>query len=147
MSAWKRVGLRGRLALALAAVALLSVALATVLADSGLNSRLNQSARERLHAAAGHTAQLAAGLYAQQHDQWSAQTLAELGHLAGISGYRVAVYGQSSTQIKVAQRLLHVAITGQFGSATFTKVVAWQKGRVPITGVLDKATWRRLTGK
>ena len=61
--------------------------------------------------------------------------------------YRVAVYGQSSTQIKVAQRLLHVAITGQFGSATFTKVVAWQKGRVPITGVLDKATWRRLTGK
>jgi two-component system sensor histidine kinase BaeS len=93
MNAWRRVGLRGRLALALAAVALLSVALATVLADSGLNSRLNQSARERLHAAAGHTAQLAAGLYVQQHDQWSAQTLAELGHLAGISGYRVAVYG------------------------------------------------------
>jgi two-component system sensor histidine kinase BaeS len=93
MSAWKRVGLRGRLALALAAVALLSVALATVLADSGLNSRLNQSARERLYAAAGHTAQLAAGLFAQQHDQWTAQTLAELGHLAGISGYRVAVYG------------------------------------------------------
>jgi two-component system, OmpR family, sensor histidine kinase BaeS len=92
MSAWKRVGLRGRLALALAAVALLSVALATVLADSGLNSRLNQSARERLHAAAGHTAQLAAGLYEQQHGRWTAQTLTELGHLAGISGYRVAVY-------------------------------------------------------
>jgi two-component system sensor histidine kinase BaeS len=94
MSAWRRVGLRGRLALALAAVALLSVALATVLADSGLNSRLDQAARERLHAAAGHTAQLAAGLYVQQHDQWSVQTLAELGHLAGISGYRVAVYDQ-----------------------------------------------------
>jgi two-component system sensor histidine kinase BaeS len=92
MTAWKRVGLRGRLALALAAVALLSVALATVLADSGLNSRLDQSARERLHAAAGHTAQLAAGLYEQQHAQWTAQTLAELGHLAGIGGYRVAVY-------------------------------------------------------
>jgi two-component system, OmpR family, sensor histidine kinase BaeS len=92
MSAWRRVGLRGRLALALAAVALLSVALATVLADSGLNSRLNQSARERLHAAAGHTAQLAAGLYEQQHGRWTAQTLTELGHLAGISGYRVAVY-------------------------------------------------------
>jgi len=92
MSAWKRVGLRGRLALALAAVALLAVALATVLADSGLNSRLDQSARERLRAAADHTAQLAAGLYEQQHGQWTAQTLAELDHLAGISGYRVAVY-------------------------------------------------------
>jgi two-component system sensor histidine kinase BaeS len=92
MSAWKRVGLRGRLALALAAVALLSVALATVLADSGLNSRLDQSARERLHSAAGHTAQLAGSLYEQQHEQWTAPTLAELGHLAGISGYRVVVY-------------------------------------------------------
>jgi two-component system sensor histidine kinase BaeS len=92
MSAWKRVGLRGRLALALAAVALLSVALATVLADSGLNSRLDQSARERLHTAAGHTAQLAGSLYEQQHEQWTAPTLAELGHLAGISGYRVVVY-------------------------------------------------------
>jgi signal transduction histidine kinase len=93
--AWQRVGLRGRLALALALVALLSVALSTVLADSGLTSRLDQSARARLKAAVGHTAQLAAGLYQQQHGRWSAATFAELGHLAGISGYTLAVYDAS----------------------------------------------------
>jgi two-component system sensor histidine kinase BaeS len=90
--AWRRVGLRGRLALALAGVALLSVALATVLADSGLTSRLDQAARQRLRTAAGHTAQLAAGLYERQHGHWTAETLTELGHVAAVSGYRLAVY-------------------------------------------------------
>jgi two-component system sensor histidine kinase BaeS len=92
MNAWGRVGLRTRLAVALVGVALLSIALATVLADSGLNSRLDQSARERLRTAAGHTAQLAAGLYEQQRDTWTGRTLTELSHLAGVSGYGVAVY-------------------------------------------------------
>jgi two-component system, OmpR family, sensor histidine kinase BaeS len=49
MNAWKRVGLRGRLMLALAGVAVLSVALATVLADSGLNGHLGQSAGQLQH--------------------------------------------------------------------------------------------------
>jgi hypothetical protein len=61
--------------------------------------------------------------------------------------YKVATYGQTTAQIKVAQRLLGVTpINGTFGSATFSKVVAWQKGKVPVTGVLDKPTWRKLTG-
>jgi two-component system, OmpR family, sensor histidine kinase BaeS len=90
--AWRRVGLRGRLALALAGVALLSVALATVLADSGLTSRLDQAARQRLRTAAGHTAQLAAGLYERQDGHWTAETMIELGHVAAVSGYRLAVY-------------------------------------------------------
>jgi two-component system sensor histidine kinase BaeS len=97
--AWRRVGLRGRLALALAAVALLSVALATVLADSGLTSRLDQSARQRLHTAAGHTAALAAGLYQQPHGHWTAATLVELGHVAAVSGYRLAVYDPAGRQL------------------------------------------------
>jgi hypothetical protein len=61
--------------------------------------------------------------------------------------YRVAVFGQTSSQIAVAQRLLGLSADGQFGLGTFTRVMAWQKGRVPVTGVLDKATWRRLTGR
>jgi Putative peptidoglycan binding domain len=61
--------------------------------------------------------------------------------------YRVAVSGQRSAQIAVAQRLLGVTADGQFGPGTFARVMAWQKGRVPVTGVLDKATWRRLAGK
>jgi two-component system, OmpR family, sensor histidine kinase BaeS len=94
MSAWKRVGLRGRLALALAGVALLSVGLSMVLADSGLHSRLDQAARERLQSATAHTAQLAAGLYQQQHG-WTTQTVTELGHVAGVSGYRLSLYDAS----------------------------------------------------
>jgi hypothetical protein len=64
------------------------------------------------------------------------------------SVYKVAVYGQASAQIAVAQRRLKVVpANGKFGSATFSKVVAWQKGRVPVTGVLDKPTWRKLMGR
>lgn len=138
MSAWTRVGLRGRLALALAAVALLSVALATVLADSGLNSRLDQSARKRLHAAAGHTAQLAAGLYAQQHDQWTAQTLAELGHLAGISGYRVAVYDP-------AGRLLGGSVA--HSPAALARAGVFAAGRQAGSVVLTPLQGQVLTGE
>jgi hypothetical protein len=62
--------------------------------------------------------------------------------------YKVATYGQTTSQIAIAQRRLGVApANGKFGSTTFSKVVAWQKGRVPVTGVLDKPTWRKLTGK
>jgi peptidoglycan hydrolase-like protein with peptidoglycan-binding domain len=65
--------------------------------------------------------------------------------VAPASPYRVAVFGQKSAQIASAQRRLGVAADGQFGSATFTKLVAWQtRARVPVTGVLDKATWARL---
>ena len=66
---------------------------------------------------------------------------------APVSVYKVAVLGQRSAQIAVAQRLLHLTPDGQFGAATFWRVVGWQRGRVPVTGVLDKATWRKLTGR
>lgn len=67
--------------------------------------------------------------------------------VAPVSAYTVAVFGQTSAQIKVAQRLLRTTADGQFGPMTFSKVVAYQRGRVPVTGALDKATWRRLTGR
>lgn len=64
------------------------------------------------------------------------------------SAYRVAVMGQSSAQIAVAQRLLRLPATGRFLSPTFYKVAAYQsRARIPVTGVLDKATWRKLTGR
>jgi len=67
---------------------------------------------------------------------------------APASIYRVAVFGQKSSQIAYAQRLLRLSATGSFQVATFYKVVAWQTARgIPVTGALDKATWRRLTGK
>jgi hypothetical protein len=67
---------------------------------------------------------------------------------APASIYRVAVFGQKSSQIAVAQRLLRLPATGAFQSPTFYKVTAWQAAKgLPVTGALDKATWRRLTGK
>ena len=90
MSIWRRIGLRGRVALALAAVAVVSVALATVLASGGLHSRLDQFAEDRLRGAATHTSQLAAELYRQQ-GRWTSQTATELGHVAETSGYRLAL--------------------------------------------------------
>ena len=65
---------------------------------------------------------------------------------APVSIYKVAVYGQTSAQIKVAQRLLGITADGEFGPATFAKVAAYQYHHMPVTGALDKATWRRLTG-
>jgi hypothetical protein len=66
---------------------------------------------------------------------------------APVSVYQVAVLGQTSAQIAVAQRLLGLKADGQFGPATFWRVFGWQHGRVPVTGALDKATWRKLTGR
>jgi two-component system sensor histidine kinase BaeS len=146
MNAWERVGLRGRLMLALAGVAVLSVALATVLADAGLNSRLDQSARERLRTAAGHTAQLAAGLYEQQHNQWTGRTLTELSHLAGISGYRVAVYdptdrllsGSAPISAPARERASVIAADRPVGSVVLTPL----RGQV-LTGE-DRQLRQRL---
>ena len=67
---------------------------------------------------------------------------------APTSIYRVAVYGQRTSQIAVAQRRLGVTADGAFGPVTFAKVTAYQsRARIPVTGALDKATWRRLTGR
>jgi hypothetical protein len=64
---------------------------------------------------------------------------------APASSYRVAFYGQKTASIVVAQKLLHVTADGKFGMATFKALVPWQiRAHVPVTGVLDKATWAKL---
>lgn len=78
------------MALALAAVAMVSVAIATWLAHTGLDRRLDQFARERLHTAARHSAQLAASLYSAQ-GRWTPAIVTELGHLAEMNGYRLVL--------------------------------------------------------
>jgi hypothetical protein len=66
---------------------------------------------------------------------------------APVSAYKVAVVGQTSAQIAVAQKRLGVVASGKFDMATFTKLVAWQAtAKVPVTGVLDKATWVKIFG-
>ena len=90
MRIWQRVGLRGRLALALASVAVVSVALATVLANTGLHNSLDKFTQDQLRTVAAHNAQIAAALYrAQGH--WTAATEAQLTQLAQMNGYRLAL--------------------------------------------------------
>jgi peptidoglycan hydrolase-like protein with peptidoglycan-binding domain len=65
--------------------------------------------------------------------------------VAPASPYPVYVVGQTNPQIAVAQRALRVTADGKFGSGTWAALVAWQtRSGVPITGVLDKATWSKL---
>ncbi len=82
----RRMSLRWRLALALALVAILSVALATVLSTNGLHRSLDEFARARLQAAAGHTAELAAAAYAERGGL-TPDARQELAHLAQMNGY------------------------------------------------------------
>ena len=86
----RRLGLRPRLAAALAAVAAVSVALATVLANGGVTSRLDQNARDRLQDSARHISEVAAEVYSAESG-WTPTARRELTHLAAVDGLRVAV--------------------------------------------------------
>ena len=141
---WRRVGLRERLAFALAAVAVLSVAVATVLADAGLDSRLNQFARERLQTAATHTAELATGLYGAQ-GRWTPGVVTELGHLAEMNGYRLAVLDSNGQvlgpgSVPPLPRASHPITVG--GQVVGTVTVAPVQGQV-LTGE-DRSLHARL---
>ena len=83
-----RLGLRARLALALVAVALLAVGLATLLSNLGLGSRLSDAAHLRLQRSAGHVAEVAAAIYTDDRG-WTAGGTESLAHLAALDGLRV----------------------------------------------------------
>ncbi len=64
---------------------------------------------------------------------------------APASSYGIVWPGQSSSTVKVAQAKLGLTADGAFGTLTRTALFAWQKkAGVPVTGVLDKATWAKL---
>ena len=85
-----RSGLRARLALAFVAVALLAVGVATLVADMGLEPRVNDAARARLNASANHMAELAAQVY-RENDGWGPMTVGTLRHLAAIDGLNLTI--------------------------------------------------------
>lgn len=92
MSRLSRLGLRARLAIALAGVAVLAVALSLVLSDIGLQNEIDRSNRDRLQASAGHLAQVAAELY-EREGRFTEDARSELKHLAEIDGLRASVDG------------------------------------------------------
>ena len=94
MTRLRRAGLRPRLAAGLAGMAVASVALATLLANSGVNSRLDESARHRLRDSATHIADVAGEIYTAQRG-WTPTARRELVHLAAVDGLRVKLGGRA----------------------------------------------------
>lgn len=84
-----RLGLRARLALALAAVAALAIGVATVLGDVGLKPRLEESANDRLARAAAHFAEVSAVVYAES-GSWE-RAKPTLRHLAALDELSAAI--------------------------------------------------------
>lgn len=84
-----RLGLRARLALALVAVAVLAIGVATVLGDVGLKPRLSRSAHARLERSAQHFADLAAAVHAEA-GSWPRAQLT-LRHLAALDDLHAEV--------------------------------------------------------
>jgi len=93
----RRVGLRVRLAAALAAVAIGSVALATILSNAGISTRLDESAQERLRDSAAHIAEVAAEIYASE-GSWTPAARRELAHLAAVDDLRVEIGGRRAEE-------------------------------------------------
>lgn len=84
-----RLGLRARLALALVAVAVLAIGVATIVGDIGLKPRLARSAHARLERSAQHFADLAAAVYAEAGSWPRAQPT--LRHLAALDDLHAQV--------------------------------------------------------
>lgn len=89
-----RLGLRGRLAVALVGVGVFAIAVATVLGDIGLKPRLSASAHARLDRAAEHFAEVAGVVYADSGGWQPARPT--LRHLAALDDLhaQVAVDGR-----------------------------------------------------
>lgn len=87
-----RLSLRARLAIAMVGVAVLTVAIATLVANRGLEPLVTDAAQARLQRSAEHMAEIAAAVY-EDENGWSPQARETLGHLAELDGLRIAVRG------------------------------------------------------
>ena len=92
-----RLGLRARLAIALVAVAVLAVGLATILGNRGLEPRLEETAHARLARSAVHFAEVAATVRADAGSWREARPT--LTHLAALDGLRVEIRAEGETLV------------------------------------------------
>ena len=89
MSRLRDLGLRARLALALVAVAMLAIGVATILGDLGLKPRLSDTAHARLERAADHFGDVTAIVYVES-GSWE-RARPTLRHLAALDGLHARV--------------------------------------------------------
>lgn len=86
-----RLGLRAQLAIALCAVAIIAVGLATLFANHGVGPRLNDAAQARLDRSAGHMAEVAAAVFAAE-GSWTDGAAATLRHLAALDELGLVIH-------------------------------------------------------
>lgn len=98
MSRFAGVGLRARVALALVCMAVLAVGTATVLANIGLPSRVNEAAEARLERQATHLAAVAAMFY-EADGRWTDEHVRAVTHLAKANDLRVEVRDADGTAL------------------------------------------------
>ena len=103
MSLRRRLGLRARLAIALVALAVLSVGIATVLADRGIRDELREYGDAHRAMAVAHASNLAAGTYARE-GRWSRDAVVEFDKMSRTNGYALTVYDARSTAVVVGRR-------------------------------------------
>ena len=87
----RRLGLRARLALALCAVAIIAVGLATLLANYGVEPRLKSAAHARLERSAAHMSDVAATIYLAEGG-WTPDAAVTLGHLAELDELGLVIH-------------------------------------------------------
>ena len=116
MRSLARLSLRARLAIALVSVAVLTVAIATLFANIGLEPLVEEAAKARLQRSADHMGQVAAAVYVDQHG-WTPQAQQTMKHLAEIDGLRIKVKGGGtsfgSDLAGIATRSAPVAVGGR----------------------------------
>ncbi len=100
---FKGLGLRSRLTVSLAAVALLAVVLAALIGNLGLTSRLDQAARMRLADSATHVADIAATAY-EGSSGWTRDVTLELGHVAALDGLRIELFLPNDRRVEIGPR-------------------------------------------
>jgi len=91
-----RLSLRVQLALALVAVALLGIGIATIFSNFGLPGLVNEAARSRLERQAGHLSSVAAAFYSE-NGRWTptaASVVVHEGSIAGIEAELLDVQGE-----------------------------------------------------
>lgn len=89
MTRLRSLGLRARLAVALVALVVLAVGLATILANRGLHPRVAEAAEARLAASAERAARLAATLF--DDGGWTGTAAQSLEHLSALNGLSVTL--------------------------------------------------------
>lgn len=54
--------------------------------------------------------------------------------------------GADEAHVKVIQEAVEAEVTGEYDEATREAVMAYQKKKkLPVTGVVDAATWKKIT--